>query len=108
MFYKNLKTIPAKEIIPGYRVHFIHTDNLTIAYWDIDAGAPLPDHKHPHEQIANVTKGEFELTVGDETKRLVPGDVAIISPNTPHSGKAITDCQIIDVFYPVREDYLDK
>ncbi|HBH46333.1 MAG: cupin [Candidatus Jacksonbacteria bacterium RIFOXYC2_FULL_44_29] len=108
MSFYNLSHLPQKEIIPGYRVRFVHTNNLTLAYWEIDAGAALPEHKHPHEQIANVTSGEFELTVSDKIRRLTPGQIAIIPPNTPHSGKALTNCQIIDVFYPVREDYLDK
>ena len=58
-----------------------------------------------HEQVVNVLRGEFELTVDGETKHLKPNDVACIPSNAVHSGKAITDCYILDVFYPVREDY---
>jgi quercetin dioxygenase-like cupin family protein len=50
-------------------------------------------------------EGKFELTVDAEAKILTPGAVVIVPPNVPHSGKAITDCRIIDVFHPVREDY---
>jgi len=106
MTFKNLKDIEEKEIIPGYRVRFVHTKNMTFAYWDIEKDAPLPEHSHPHEQVANVIEGEFELKLGDETKVLGIMDVAVIPPNVKHSGKAITRCRIIDVFYPVREDYL--
>jgi quercetin dioxygenase-like cupin family protein len=38
---------------------------------------------------------------------LTPGKVVVIGSNVPHSGKAITDCRILDVFQPVREDYRD-
>lgn len=78
---------------------------MTFAYWNIRKGAPLPEHSHPHEQVANVIEGKFELKVNNESKILEPGDVAVIPPNTKHSGKAITNCKIIDVFCPVREDY---
>jgi len=106
MHSQNIKDIEEKEIIPGYKAKFVHSKNMTFAYWNIKENAPLPSHSHPHEQVANVTKGKFELKVGDETKIMEPGDIAVIPPNAKHSGKAITKCRIIDVFYPVREDYL--
>ena len=105
MDVRNLNNIKAKEIIPGYHVKFVHSDNMTEAYWHVDAGAVAPDHSHPHEQIVNVLEGEFELTVNGEPKQLKPGCVVVIPPEAKHSGRAITDCQIMDVFYPVREDY---
>ena len=52
----------------------------------------------------NLLEGEFELTVGGEARSLRVGTVATISPDTPHSGKAITAARILDVFHPVRED----
>jgi quercetin dioxygenase-like cupin family protein len=36
-----------------------------------------------------------------------PGDVLVIPPNVPHSGKALTDVSVMDAFAPVREDYRD-
>ena len=106
MIFKNLKDIPEKELIPGYKVKFVHSKNMTLAYWNIEKGAPLPEHSHKHEQVANVIEGKFELKVDNKTKVLEPGDVAVIPSNVKHSGKAITKCKLIDVFYPVREDYL--
>ena len=65
----------------------------------------MPEHNHPHEQVANVLDGRFELTIDGETRVLESGMVAIIPPNAVHSGRAISDCRILDVFYPIREDY---
>ncbi len=72
MTFTNLKDIEEKEIIPGYRVRFVHSKNMTFAYWNIKEGASLLEHSHPHEQVANVTEGEFELKVGGEIKVLKP------------------------------------
>ncbi len=68
MGFLELKSITEKEIVPGYRARFVHGDNLTLAYWDVDPGAELPEHSHPHEQVANVLEGKFELTVDWRTE----------------------------------------
>lgn len=106
MSFQNLKDIKPKEILPGYTVRFVHTESMTFAYWDVEKGSPLPEHAHHHEQVANVLEGEYRLTVNGETQTLKPGDVAVIPSNVPHSGLAITACKLMDVFCPVREDYL--
>jgi quercetin dioxygenase-like cupin family protein len=105
MAFINLSELEEKELIPGYHVRFVHTQSMTLAYWAVDAGAALPTHSHPHEQVANVIEGEFELTVAGEAKIMKPGQVAVIPGNVPHSGRAISTSKLIDVFYPVREDY---
>ncbi len=108
MAFVNLKDIEEKELIPGFHVRFVHSQNMTFAYWRIDAGAALPNHAHPHEQVANVSEGEFELTIDGVATILKPGQVAVIPGGVPHCGRAVSACKIIDVFYPVREDYKKK
>lgn len=105
MGFIDLKGLNEKEIVPGYRARFIHSDNITLAYWEIDPGAELPEHSHPQEQIANVLEGQFELTVDGESQVMEPGMVAVIPSQIPHGGVAITACRLLDVFHPVREDY---
>jgi quercetin dioxygenase-like cupin family protein len=100
-----LKDLPGREIFPGFHVHFVHSAFMTFAHWQIKAGALLPEHSHHHEQVVNMLEGQFELTISGERRQLGPGCVAIIPPNALHSGKALTDCWIIDAFYPIREDY---
>lgn len=101
----NSTEIETQELLPGADVGFVHTDNMTLAYWSFIPGVSVPDHAHPHEQVVNVIEGIFELTVDGEKARLEAGAVAVIPPDAIHSGSSITDCRIVDVFYPVREDY---
>ena len=103
--FLNLDEVEEKEMAPGMKARFVHTDNMTIAYWNVEAGAALPEHDHHHEQIASVIEGEFELVVDGERNVLKPGSVAVIAPNAVHSGRAIKDSRIIDVFCPARDDY---
>jgi quercetin dioxygenase-like cupin family protein len=105
MVFQKLEEIPEREIVPGYRARFIHSENMTLAYWDVDPGAELPEHSHPHEQIANVLEGQFELTVNGESRILEPGQVAVIPSHVSHSGKALTPCRLLDTFHPCRDDY---
>lgn len=101
----NLDEIEERELVSGFKVRFVHSENMTLSYWSIEAGAELPEHSHPHEQVTNVLEGELILTVDNESKRLGPGAVVIIPPNAVHSGKSVTQSRVIDVFYPIREDY---
>jgi len=105
MPFINLSDLEIKEPFPGFKGYFVHTENMTFAYWTIEAEASLSDHSHEPEQVVTVTEGEFELTIDGQKKTLKPGEVAIVPSNAIHSGRAITDCKIIDVFYPIREDY---
>jgi quercetin dioxygenase-like cupin family protein len=105
MSFIQINELVSKEIIKGYTARTIHTGTMTFVYWTVTAGAAMPMHDHVHEQVAHVIQGTFELTVGTETKTLEPGTVAIIPPHVRHGGRAITDCELLDVFYPEREDY---
>ena len=104
MDYK-LTEIEAREIIPGYHGKLIHSTNMSLAFWEVKAGAEVPEHAHTNEQIMQVQEGQFEFTVGGETRIYGPGELVVIPSEVPHSGKALTSCKLMDVFSPVREEY---
>jgi quercetin dioxygenase-like cupin family protein len=105
MSFIKIESLNEKEVFPGYYGRAIHTGTATYMFWKVDAGAAVPEHSHINEQFANVLKGEFELTVNGQTELLEPGKIAVIPPNVKHSGRAITYCELLDVFYPERDDY---
>ena len=105
MLLLNFKDLEEREPMPGFRGRFVHSENMTLAYWDIAAGAPLPEHSHAPEQINEIIEGELRFTANGETNVLGPGSVAVVQSKAVHSGEAITRCRVIDVFYPIREDY---
>jgi len=112
MPFIELAALAEMQRVPGFHGRFIHTENVTFSYWRIEKNALLPSHRHPHEQITVVIEGKLELTVDGETRILErrdngsgPPTVSVIPPNGEHGGKALTGCVVIDVFYPVREDY---
>lgn len=101
----NIKEITPKEIVPGITGYYAHGANMTLGYVDIKAGSNLPVHHHVHEQITYIAEGRLDMLIGGEPYSLTAGMYHIISSNTPHSAFAVTDCKVIDVFNPVREDY---
>lgn len=70
------------------------------------AGNYADEHKHPHEQSGYVISGKYVLTVGNENFELFPGDSYAISGNVAHSFRVIEGGEVIDVFTPIREDYI--
>ena len=100
-----LDEVAPREVQPGHRARFVHAQNMTVAHWRIDAGSSIPEHDHPHEQVVNVIAGRYELTVAGKPLLLEPGMVVVIPGGVRHSGRAITDALLLDVFHPVREDY---
>ena len=103
--YKEIDKIEPREIVKGYEARFIHTEKMTMAFWTVKAGAIMPVHRHIHEQTSQVLEGKFELTIDGESRLYEPGVVAIIPSNISHGGVAVTDCKLLDIFSPGREDY---
>ena len=100
-----LKEIASKEIMPGYHGKLIHTKNMSLAFWEVEEGAIVPEHSHVNEQVMQVLEGTFEFTLNGITKIYEPGELVIIESYIPHSGKALTPCKLMDVFSPTREEY---
>ncbi|MEN8965571.1 MAG: cupin domain-containing protein [Polaribacter sp.] len=100
-----IKDINPKEIIKGFNGRFVHMETFTIAFWEVKKGSELPEHSHFSEQTTQVMEGKFEMTVNGITQIYTPGSILKIPSFAKHSGKALTDCKITDVFCPVREEY---
>ena len=94
-----------RELVPGYHGRIVHAETMTVIHWTIEAGAALPEHRHPHEQVLTMVEGEFELLLDGERRRLGPGEIVVIPGGLPHGGVAITPCILVDAFHPVREEY---
>ena len=65
-------------------------------------------HAHDiHEQISYILRGSFEVTVGDEKGILKQGDTFYAGKNVTHGVIALEDSVILDVFTPIRQDFLE-
>lgn len=63
-------------------------------------------HEHYHSQVTNVAKGAFEVTINNVTKVMKEDDCFYIPPHTVHGVVCLEDGLLIDVFSPMREDFM--
>ena len=70
-------------------------------------GAQLPSHSHPHEQTGYLVSGRIIIHIGSEAYTTGPGDSWSIPGDVEHKAQIIEDSVAIEVFSPVREDYLN-
>lgn len=83
-----------------------YDDHIMLVKVDFQKGAVGQLHEHYHSQATYVVSGEFELTVGDETKVVKGGDAFYIPPHVMHGAICLKDGVLIDVFSPIREDFM--
>lgn len=72
-----------------------------------EKGAEGSPHRHFHTQATYCAEGRFEFTIGDEKKIVNAGDGVYIEPNILHGAVCLENGVLVDVFSPVREDFLD-
>lgn len=95
-----------KELAPGVVARTFWGERMLMAVVDLDPGAVVPLHSHPHEQCGIVLAGRLELTVAGESRWLEPGEVYVIPGGVEHSARAgEAPTRVLDVFSPVREEY---
>ncbi len=108
MAFIDWEDVPPNELAPGVRIRAPYGQNLMISRVEIDEGAIVPTHHHPHEQGGIVLSGRMAFTIGDETRILKRGEAFLIPPNVPHGVAAVGGPVVaLDIFTPVREDYAE-
>jgi quercetin dioxygenase-like cupin family protein len=92
---------------PGVRRTLVaYNNDLLLVKVEFETGAVGALHQHVHSQISYIESGEFEVTVGDETRVLQAGDTFYAAPNVPHGVVARQTGVLLDSFSPVRLDFL--
>lgn len=95
------------DALPGIRRKTLSYGDATLmAEFRLRGGAVLPVHDHPQEQTGYLVAGRLRLTIDDETRDVAPGDSWSIPGGVPHGAVALADTVAVEVFSPVREDYL--
>lgn len=95
--------IPSYEVASGLFFRPVFTSNMSFNFVTFPPQSGFPEHSHAEEQVSIVREGHMEITIGDGTWSVKPGDVILFPPHVPHSGRTLDEsCRLIDVFSPPR------
>lgn len=89
------------------RKTLVHGEKTLLGEFHLTKGSLLPSHSHPNEQTGYLVSGRMRLIVKGEPFEVEPGDSWSIPADVEHRAEIIEDSVAIEVFSPVRADYLD-
>ena len=95
------------SLFPRVSLHSIGGEQVLLCRVSYEAGAHVPRHSHEHtEQVMYVLDGELEMTVGDESRRLGPGDVVVVNRGVEHELHSDAGCTFFEALSPVPLDHV--
>jgi quercetin dioxygenase-like cupin family protein len=108
VIHQRWSDIPAEQINPFISRQFICGERVTIARFELARGGVVPRHVHENEQVSYIVSGALKFVLDDREIVVRGGELIQIAPNVPHAAEVVEDCVAIDVFSPVRQDWIDK
>jgi quercetin dioxygenase-like cupin family protein len=100
------ETVAVEQLTDSIRRRMIVGTREMLVRWEFRKGALAARHSHPNEQIVMMIEGKLHLTVGNTSTTMMPGDIVVIPPDVPHEALALEDTVVLDIFSPLREDFL--
>ena len=106
--YTENRTVPARDLGGGTtRKVLSHSENLMTVELRFEKGAVGAPHSHPHEQIGYIVSGKLIYKEeGEADKVLSSGDTYYVAPNKVHGVEILEETLLLDVFTPMRADFL--
>lgn len=99
-------TIKEDALSPTAGRKALHGNMITLARFRFDKGNKVAVHHHPNDQITTVQSGSIKMVCGGEEFIMKAGDMVHVPPDVPHSNEALEDSVIIEIFSPVRQDWI--
>jgi quercetin dioxygenase-like cupin family protein len=97
------------ELVAGVTARPLFGEGAMLNLIEFEPGAVVPEHEHPHEQLGLVLRGTQVLVVDGEEHALGPMQGYVLPGGVRHSAHCGPEgATVLDVFRPVREDYLER
>ena len=100
--------MPSEQITPFIGRRFITADRVTVARFELKANGVVPRHAHDQEQLTCVLSGRLKFLMNGHEMVVGPGEVLQIPSWAEHEVQVLEDAVVIDVFSPIRQDWIDK
>jgi quercetin dioxygenase-like cupin family protein len=100
--------VPSEQINDAIARRFITGDSVTVGRFELKQGGVVPPHSHVNEQISVVLSGVLLFRMNGEETIVRAGEVMQIPSNVSHEVEVLEDTLVVDVFSPVRQDWIDK
>jgi quercetin dioxygenase-like cupin family protein len=84
----------------------LHGKMITLARFRFDKGNKVAMHHHANDQITTVESGSVRFFTDKEETILKAGDMVAVPPDVPHGNEALEDTIIVEIFSPVRQDWI--
>ena len=98
-----------QQLLEGVKLKtLVYGEKTLLTEFQLGMGRTLPGHSHPHEQTGYLVAGRIRLFIDEERVEAEPGDSWCIPSNVEHGAEILADSIAIEVFSPVREDYLPE
>ena len=106
--FVDVSKIESVEFVPGLMFQPVLGERTLVNFVSFEPNTEAPMHVHEEEQVVVVTDGEFEFTIGEETRTMRTGDVAVVPSWVPHGARTRdTRCTEIDMFSPPRATLIE-
>lgn len=102
--------MPKEAVTPEIDRRLVTGERSMLAHVYLKQGSVVPQHSHDNEQFTYILEGALQFFIGaDESEEVIvrAGEVLHIPSNVPHKAIALEDTVDLDVFTPVRQDWLD-
>jgi len=106
MFYKK-DGLAYKKPLEGIEFKtLVYGEKTLLSEFRLQKGNILPMHDHPHEQTGYLVSGKLILIIENNRFEAETGDSWSVPGGTLHGAEVIEDSVAVEVFSPVRTEYL--
>jgi quercetin dioxygenase-like cupin family protein len=102
------KDVELEQLNPLLDRQMISGDKIMLARVLLKKGSVVPEHSHENEQVTYILDGALKFWIDGKEIVVRTGEVLCIPSNMPHKAEAVEDTVDLDVFYPPRQDWLNK
>src|SRR5712692_917324 len=101
-------TVELENLNPLLQRQFVVGSGIMLARVLLKKGCIVPEHSHVNEQLTYILEGALKFWIDGKEIIVRAGEVLCIPSNMPHKAEALEDTVDLDVFYPPRQDWLNK